>query len=1092
MYQFIVPLYSKRFVLSIVLCFLFIAYVSGAEVSSTTAQKAAINWYCHYAPEGKKAASVTKALPYQWNDRTSFYICSFDKGGFVLVSANDAVTPILGYGFDHAAPDEITNEAVKGWFDNYAKQIDTAFVLNLKSEEMAEKWLEVLENRISVNNRTSVEPLLTTTWGQGWPYNSMCPSDPAGPSGHVWAGCVAIAMAQIMKYHNYPSQGLGSYGYQWENYPYSGAEFGNTTYNWSNMPNSISSVNTDVATIIYHAAVSARSMWGAFETGVSYSLPSDPMRPAFINYFKMAYSSLALIRRENFDGQNWVIDPDWDNKIQSELLASRPVYYRGSGTSGHAWVCDGFDVNNMYHFNWGWDGVLNGYFSLSAITPGIHNFTSAQFAIIGIKPNDGSTLETNTTWDGMLINQTHIAVPDAITLTVNPGSTILFGEGVKLQVYGQLLSIGNADNYIRFSSLDTNNRWHGIKWDNEHNGGEMMDDNDTSRLVYSKVDYSKEHGLYIGYYQQVIIDHCIITNNNAGVWSQTQQDNGRGGGILMLGHPVDVKNSKIFNNEAVAGAGIAISHSYDMVAEISGNEFYNNHAGTSGGAISIAAVNAVTISNNIIHHNSAQSGSGIEVQFSDNIIVNNKFCNNFDPSWPYNNACIVIYGQEEGMEGLKLVDNLIANNSHSGIKCVDASPLILNNTIVNNHDTYFGGGGILLSYDSDPIIKNCIIYGNTAYNGSGQINLDSDDDNPFFDHCNIQGGINGFFGEGSGLNYPSSNYTNNIDSYPFFVAPSGGSGDEYNGLAASWQLQNNSECLDAGTLNGATGYLPSVDLGGNPRINGIIDMGAYEYCSPAQPSVITGNTNPCQGYTGIYSVTQMEGITYTWTVPPGATIIDGQGSNAIVVNMGTSSGNIIVTPSNLCGNGLESSLFVSVNHPPSDTPSQASGPETVNSFNTATSLYTTNAVANTNDYLWDLYPADAGVLSPENDTSVTVTWNTGFTGNCALVVKAVNNCGESPFSVPIIIYVDYLTSLYEVNSPQIKLYPNPSDGRFTIESASTISQVKLYDLSGRCLFVPPTENQAVITLDLNLAEGLYFVHVCVENVWMVKKISISQ
>ena len=266
---------------------------------------------------------------------------------------------------------------------------------------------------------------------------------------------------------------------------------------------------------------------------------------------------------------------------------------------------------------------------------------------------------------------------------------------------------------------------------------------------------------------------------------------------------------------------------------------------------------------------------------------------------------------------------------------------------------------------------------------------------------------------------------------------------------------------------------------------------------PDQTDEITGNINPCQGYTGIYSVSQVEGITYTWIVPPGATIIDGQGSNAIVVNMGTSSGNIIVTPSNLCGNGLERSLTVTVNHPPSDTPSQASGPETVNSFNTSTSIYTTNAVANTNYYIWDLYPTDAGVLSEGNDTSVTVTWNTGFTGNCALVVKAVNNCGESPFSIPLIIYVDYLTSLYEVNSPQIKLYPNPSDGRFTIESASAISQVKLYDVAGRQILPFPDKdgvniNGALVPMDYRyLLKGLYFIHVYMDNQVMIQKVIIQ-
>ncbi len=119
----------------------------------------------------------------------------------------------MGYGFENKIPDEITNEAVMGWFDNYALQIDTAFALNLKSNEAKAKWDEILTNKFPKLNSNSVEPLLTTTWDQGCYYNDMCPDDPAGPCGHTWVGCTATAMAQIMKYWNYPEGGVGYYSY---------------------------------------------------------------------------------------------------------------------------------------------------------------------------------------------------------------------------------------------------------------------------------------------------------------------------------------------------------------------------------------------------------------------------------------------------------------------------------------------------------------------------------------------------------------------------------------------------------------------------------------------------------------------------------------------------------------------------------------------------------------------------------------------------------------------------------------------------------------------------------------------------------------
>ena len=340
------------------------------------------------------------------------------------------------------------------------------------------------------------------------------------------------------------------------------------------------------------------------------------------------------------------------------------------------------------------------------------------------------------------------------------------------------------------------------------------------------------------------------------------------------------------------------------------------------------------------------------------------------------------------MDGLKLVGNLIANNSHSGIKCVDASPLILNNTIVNNHDAYFGGGGILLSYDSDPILKNCIIYGNTASNGSGQINLESDDDNPFFDHCDIQGGLAGFGGPGAGSNYPSSNYTNNIDANPIFANPSTGAGAGYDGLLADYSVQGNSPCIDAGTTSGIINLLPTIDLSDNPRINGIIDMGAYEYCAPAQPSAITGDANPCQGSSQVYSVTNVSGITYTWTVPTGSTITAGQGSNSITVTVGTSPGNISVTPGNSCGNGTARTLAVTVNALPAQ-PGAING--NANPCQGSSQVY---SVTNESGLIYNWQVPDSWTIN-NGQGSHTISVTIG-TGAGTITVAPGNSCGIGP------------------------------------------------------------------------------------------------
>ncbi len=244
---------------------------SSGNVDSNKAGKVAVNWYRHHAPATKQQANISKVKDYKWSERTSFYIFSFDKGGFVLVSANDAVTPVLGYGFDHPVPDSITNEAVKGWFDNYARQIDTAFVLNLKQDASAAKWDEILANKFPNLPGDTVGPLLTTTWDQGWPYNAMCPVDQNGSGGHCYTGCVATAYGQIMKYYNYPPEGKGYMAYTDAFGHEVSADFGSTYYSWNEMATSLSPSDTNfqaVAELLYHCGVASYSnYWSGATTG---------------------------------------------------------------------------------------------------------------------------------------------------------------------------------------------------------------------------------------------------------------------------------------------------------------------------------------------------------------------------------------------------------------------------------------------------------------------------------------------------------------------------------------------------------------------------------------------------------------------------------------------------------------------------------------------------------------------------------------------------------------------------------------------------------------------------------------------------------
>jgi len=248
--------------------------------------------------------------------------------------------------------------------------------------------------------------LLTTTWDQNCYYNQKCPYDEQVPSepkdycNHVPNGCAAVAMAQIMKYWEYPTNGTGSHGYydgatQPQEYGYQFADFGATTYNWAAMPNvltggaaiestkySTNSIDA-VSTLIYHCGVSVDMDYGY--TG-SAAFISDG-RNSLINYFN--YSSTASYKlKSNYTNSSW------ESLLLSSLKYKKPILYAGQGTGAHAFVLDGYTKMQtecctyyaVFHVNWGWGGTDNGYFYLSDLTPGYFNFNYVQRAVVDIKP----------------------------------------------------------------------------------------------------------------------------------------------------------------------------------------------------------------------------------------------------------------------------------------------------------------------------------------------------------------------------------------------------------------------------------------------------------------------------------------------------------------------------------------------------------------------------------------------------------------------------------------------------------------------------------------------------------------------------------
>ena len=341
--------------------------------------------------QAEKAATVTAPVEIaytqmQVDNEPAVYVFN-GEDGFVLVSAEDDARAILGYS-DY------------GRFDAKDMPENMQFWLQMYADELASKPTSSLKGR--VQRRTAaqtqatyptISPILgEVEWGQDEPYNNLCPT--AGGERSV-TGCVATAISQIMYAHKYPAKGIGSKTYTTESHGLQlNVNFGATTYDWGNMlpyyKNNYNSTQANaVATLMYHV-------------GVAADMDYDPDGSG-------AISSAALANMGTYFGydkgiqtlpKDYMKEEEILNAIVADLEIGHPVYVSGAtkNKEGHAFVCDGIKSDGYLHINWGWDGVSNGYFALSALDPDQQGtggsasdmaFTEGVEVFAGIQPDKG-------------------------------------------------------------------------------------------------------------------------------------------------------------------------------------------------------------------------------------------------------------------------------------------------------------------------------------------------------------------------------------------------------------------------------------------------------------------------------------------------------------------------------------------------------------------------------------------------------------------------------------------------------------------------------------------------------------------------------
>ena len=413
--------------------------------------------------------------------------------GFVIVAGDDRIEPIIGYTTQGSFDENDLPVNFKAWLEQMAAEIES--IKDIPAQTRAESVPQKVSRQVAIHK--AIAPLIITTWNQGNTDNVYNAHLPLVMGQQPCTGCVATAGAQIMYYYHrdLPDMTQPVPGYNLIDGNGKDSSHGADTsddlpaiqFQWNKMKTSYGYRDPDVPTTEEEDAVADLMLYCGYAAQMNYGLAdvhggssasTSTLADGFSKYFGFNPNTWKNVQRPYYSVS------EWDEIIYNELACGRPIIYSGSFNGGHAFICDGYDGEGMYHFNWGWGGNYNGFFKLQATNPkGESNITDMgyiadNYCIIGLQPMswpDITDPSADDTWEvpeieGIVATASNVRV-DGTTVTMGLGNynddPYAFGYGIgKLNNNGTITPIDTSNEiYKNWSILNRGHYYPNVSFD---------------------------------------------------------------------------------------------------------------------------------------------------------------------------------------------------------------------------------------------------------------------------------------------------------------------------------------------------------------------------------------------------------------------------------------------------------------------------------------------------------------------------------------------------------------------------------------------------------------------------------------------------